>query len=201
MICGCPGNNTLVPGFINKLFVLEYFKYPSDNQSLVNGTTITLLFEKNGALSGNSGCNAFSGNYEIEPDNEITISNLSSTEMYCETPEGVMDQEQTYLTILGKTISYQDNETILILHSDNQTSLVFKLPTVTAYYNGVEEILILSRPVTFPLSESDANFISTESECDGQLTLQDGDWTFSSPYEYPYCEIKIQANVFCFHFG
>jgi len=108
--------------------------------------------------------------------------------------------------MLGKIISFQDIGTRLTLHSYNQTSLNFKCPAITAHYGWGDETIILSRPVTFPLNETDAYLISTESDClcDGQLTLQDGYWIFYCCDEYPDCEIRINQNngeVFCSHFG
>ena len=45
---------------------------------------VTLNMDKDGKLGGNSGCNAFGGNYEFKKPNKIKISRIISTKMYCE---------------------------------------------------------------------------------------------------------------------
>ena len=67
------------------------------------GTTITLAFDDSGAVSGNSGCNSYSGNYTVN-GTSLSIGPLISTQMACE-PD-VMDQEQLYLSALQGAASF-----------------------------------------------------------------------------------------------
>lgn len=59
---------------------------------------ISLQFTNEGNVTGNSGCNSYSGTYTMS-GNSITISGFAVTMMYCGEP-GVMTLEQTYLTVL-----------------------------------------------------------------------------------------------------
>jgi heat shock protein HslJ len=68
--------------------------------SVVNGTSVTLSFGADGDASGVSGCNHYSGHYEVT-GSHITISRIAVTEMNCADPAGVMEQERAYLKALG----------------------------------------------------------------------------------------------------
>ena len=59
---------------------------------------ISLQFSDGGNVTGNSGCNSYSGTYTVSGNN-ININGFAVTLMYCGDP-GVMTLEQTYLTVL-----------------------------------------------------------------------------------------------------
>lgn len=67
---------------------------------VLNGTTVTLAFGDGGRITGSAGCNHYFASYEVKGTG-ITIGQAGSTEMYCTTP-GVMEQESTYLSLLGQ---------------------------------------------------------------------------------------------------
>jgi heat shock protein HslJ len=73
--------------------------------SVLPGTTLTLAFGKNGHADGSGGCNAFGGPYTTTPP-KISIGPLTSTQMACSTPNGVMDQEASYFAALGSAATY-----------------------------------------------------------------------------------------------
>ena len=67
----------------------------------IGDTVITAEFDGSEAtLGGSAGSNSYSAGYTIA-DGRPTLSALAWTERACLDPEGVMDQEQTYLTALG----------------------------------------------------------------------------------------------------
>ena len=84
----------------------------------ITGTTITLEFTERG-FRGSAGCNSYSGGYQVRGDN-ITVSEIASTLMACMEPEGIMEQEQAYLSILRatQTHSITDNN-LTIICGDN----------------------------------------------------------------------------------
>ena len=64
--------------------------YNNGNQAVigvVEGTTLTASFSKDGSMSGNSGCNDFNGPYKIDGD-QITIGPLASSMKMCSDPAG-----------------------------------------------------------------------------------------------------------------
>lgn len=74
--------------------------------SLILGTEITAQFGEDGTLSGFGGCNSYSTMYEADGEN-ITIELAAATMMFCESPEGVMEQEAQYLAALSTAVTYR----------------------------------------------------------------------------------------------
>lgn len=83
---------------------------------VLEGTTLTASYGKDGSMSGNSGCNAFNGAYKIDGD-QITIGPLASSMKMCSDPAGVMDQEAQYLAALQSAASYQIEGNVLQLRT------------------------------------------------------------------------------------
>ena len=102
-------------------WLLESYGIVGHTQTTLLGTEITLAFdnEENG-ISGSAGCNDYFAEYHTS-DRFISIGRLGSTRMYCQDPQGIMEQELKYLEILQKSESYviQDNE-LIILSSGSQ---------------------------------------------------------------------------------
>jgi heat shock protein HslJ len=72
---------------------------------LLTGTEITLKFGADDQVSGKSGCNTYSGGYKTSGD-QLKVGPLASTMMACESPAGVMEQEQQYLAALQNAATY-----------------------------------------------------------------------------------------------
>ena len=86
--------------------------------SVLAGSTITANFGQDGTLSGNGGCNQYSGSYAATGA-QITIGPLASTRMFCNDPAGVSDQEAQYLAALGTAATYQIEGTVLELRTQD----------------------------------------------------------------------------------
>jgi len=95
-----------------------------DNNTAIIGNSPTLAFEDD-MVSGNASCNIYSGSYQVEGET-ISFGPLARTEMYCMEPEGGMDQEQTYLEILGAAQRFELVDGILIIYSDSGKTLTFQ---------------------------------------------------------------------------
>ena len=67
-----------------------------------------------GTVSGVAGCNSYSGSYATDGDT-ITIGPLAATLMFCEQPEGAMDQEASYLRLLQEADGYRVSDDMLTL--------------------------------------------------------------------------------------
>ena len=97
----------------------EVTAYNNGQQAVVGvlvEATLTASFGEDGTLSGNSGCNNYTGSYEVD-GGQITIGPLASTMMMCSDPEGVMDQEAQYLAALQSAASYQIERNVLELRT------------------------------------------------------------------------------------
>lgn len=95
-----------------------------DGASPIEGSTITLSFA-DGRAAGNAGCNRYFGSCEVE-GKSLTIGALGSTKMACHDPEGVMNQEQRYLELLGAAERYEARDGELRITSAEGLELVFK---------------------------------------------------------------------------
>ena len=108
----------------NTTWVLESYGEQRNLQAVVEGSEITAVFDSaEGKVSGSAGCNNYFAGYEIK-NNELSISDAGSTMMFCGEPEGVMEQEQQYLALLGDAESFQIQDSQLrILSSDDRVLL------------------------------------------------------------------------------
>jgi heat shock protein HslJ/LysM repeat protein len=74
--------------------------------SVMIGTELTATFGADGTVTGSAGCNTYRAGYEVD-GNKISIGLPASTMMACAEPEGIMEQEQEYLTALSTVATYQ----------------------------------------------------------------------------------------------
>ncbi|MGJ8665524.1 MAG: META domain-containing protein [Patiriisocius sp.] len=74
-------------------------------------------------VTGNSGCNEFSGNYSIDVL-AISVGQLMATEMYCDEP--VMVVERAFMKALKETGSFNIEDGILTLYSKTDRSALLK---------------------------------------------------------------------------
>ncbi len=79
--------------------------YGEAQESTVEGTEVTLIFQEDGNAGGSGGCNTYTTEYETR-DGEISFSPIISTLMAC-TDEGVMDQEQGFFAALQQATNYE----------------------------------------------------------------------------------------------
>ena len=94
-------------------------------QAVLEGTEITATFNsKDKQVTGSAGCNTYYGNYQIKKD-ELSISMLAWTEMACLEPEGVIEQEQQYLSALQSAERYTIEDSELIIFCSGSWVLVF----------------------------------------------------------------------------
>lgn len=92
--------------------------------TLVPGTSITMDFGAGGPITGNAGCNSFSAGYSVN-GSAISITPPSSTQQFCESPAGVMDQEARFLASLPSAASFRiDGSQLEIQNGAGQIVLV-----------------------------------------------------------------------------
>jgi len=109
----------------DKDWVLESLGEKGNPQAVLEGTTVTARFDSAGQrVQGSAGCNSYFGDYEVD-GNDISFSAIGNTEMYCMEPEGVMDQETDYLTILRDSQSFKVTDGKLEITAGDQV-LVFQ---------------------------------------------------------------------------
>ena len=118
LLTACAGGNSAVGA---ELEGATWVLVELNGETPREGSRATLQFEGE-QLSGNAGCNHYGGNYRTQ-GNTIQVDNLFATEMACLEPEGILKQEQAYLTALGMANRFEVNEGELTLLVDQQPLL------------------------------------------------------------------------------
>jgi heat shock protein HslJ len=81
-----------------------------------------LEFNAEGGIAGSTGCNRFFGSYTVSGDT-LSFGQLGSTMMAC--PDEVMQQETSFLQLMGVVASYSIVDDTLTLSTADGQSLVF----------------------------------------------------------------------------
>lgn len=89
----------------------------------IPGTELSAFFD-DGELGGVAGCNTFFGGYETDADS-IVIGPVASTMAFCGEPEGIMEQELAYLTLLGEADGFTRDGDSLKLSSGGNVLITF----------------------------------------------------------------------------
>jgi heat shock protein HslJ len=84
--------------------------------TVVAGTTVTLRFAEDNRASGSTGCNNYSGTYQVRGDN-ISFSRLVSTRRAC-LDQNANEQEQRFLSTLGAASRFRLSSNRLTILSD-----------------------------------------------------------------------------------
>ena len=120
------------------------------------GVTVTAKFDA-GQLSGNNGCNSYTGTYTVDGSN-LTITPGASTMMACQEPQSTV--EQAYMAALPLVTTFATAEGGLTLTYGDGQALVYKAgPSgltgtsweVTGYNNGKEAVVGLAAGTTISL--------------------------------------------------
>jgi heat shock protein HslJ len=118
---------TPVPGnpLQNGTWTLMGIQGESGSIPVLNGTTITAVFGTDGKITGSSGCNEYFSSYQVS-GNTMTVGPVGQTKMSCGSPPGVMIQESTYIAMLQNAVTFQVNDTMLVIDTGGNTSLLFE---------------------------------------------------------------------------
>ncbi len=73
---------------------------------VVDRSTPYIMFARNGQVSGNTGCNSFSGNYTID-QGSIAMGNLAATSRAC--VPALMDQQARFMAVASNIVRYTIN--------------------------------------------------------------------------------------------
>jgi hypothetical protein len=96
------------------------------------GSTITLTLDRDGKLSGNGGCNGYSGSWTAPGPQRISVGDIASTDMACGEPDGVMAQEYAYLSGLAETATWvrRGDMTVTFASRGEPSYLIFEAERV-----------------------------------------------------------------------
>jgi heat shock protein HslJ len=98
------------PAFVNISGVEWHLQaYKTETNTLappLNDTKITAFFSADGKITGKSGCNFYTGDYQFDQNSNVTIKELASTAMAC-LQNQIMEQENIYLKDLRSATSFE----------------------------------------------------------------------------------------------
>ena len=101
-----------------------------DGEAVLPGSETTLTFEVD-RIHGRGGCNNYFASYTLSEDGNIEFGPAGSTMMYCNEPEGVMEQEISFLQVLAEVSKVSiDGEQLILEDEAGSSRLVFQLISV-----------------------------------------------------------------------
>ena len=93
---------------------------------VIQGTEVTLEFDEHG-IAGFMGCNSYRGPGEFE-NGSITVDRQYSfsTAKLCEEPDGLMEQEERYFSLMQQATRYGIYDNGLFMQTDDDMFLLFQ---------------------------------------------------------------------------
>ena len=108
---------------------LESYGEQDDLKAIIEDTEITATFNSaKDEVSGSGGCNTYFAKYEVK-GSKLSIFEMAFTEMACISPEGIMEQEQVFLSLLTNAQSFQADDTTLTIFCSGGQTLYFTTAT------------------------------------------------------------------------
>ena len=120
LLAACGGDRQSADPLAGTSWRLLFYR----KSTVLEGTETTIHFE-NGEISGSAGCNSYFGMYQINGQN-ITTSQIGATEMYCDEPAGLWEQEVFFLETLGDAQRYELSEGRLMIFRSDGEALTFE---------------------------------------------------------------------------
>lgn len=103
-------------------WVVDELVVDGSSTAPMDGSSITATFE-DGGVGGISGCNSYSGSYELD-GSSIAFGPMATTLMFCD--EGLMTQEQAYLVLLDSAEEYEvSGDTLTMLSGSGDTLITY----------------------------------------------------------------------------
>jgi heat shock protein HslJ len=91
------------------------------SSSSIQAAQQTLVFDNQGMISGNAGCNNYFGTYQVE-GNTLTFNEIGSTKMFC--GDGLMAEESAFLTALQEATAYKNTSGSLQIFAADDSTLI-----------------------------------------------------------------------------
>jgi heat shock protein HslJ len=124
-------------GLLEHEWHLEAFGTVGEEDEILPGTSITLSFEREGSLSGTSGCNRYSTTFQAGPSGELSIRAFATTQMEC--AEETMYQERAYLGAFADMTAFDVGaDSLQLFYGDYEYAMIFRGETRSDSESGVE---------------------------------------------------------------
>jgi heat shock protein HslJ len=122
--CGAPAAAADLGGTTWKL--VSYGPPASATPAIPNASA-TLTFDKDGKVSGNAGCNSFSGNYTLS-GSQVSFGPIAATLMACS--DASMQQEAAVFSVLAGSRKYKLDAGVLTIFSESGDSVITFAPVL-----------------------------------------------------------------------
>ena len=149
--------------------------------TVLEDTYITAKFKDN-QVSGSAGCNTYSGAYE-RTTTDLTVGSLNITQMSCSTPEGSMEQETQYLTLLQSSAFFNIDQKLSIMNQANEKTLVYDAAVIGTIITAGEAALPENSVVQVTLS--DVSIADAEAVVIGEQIINNPSG-FPIPFQVTY---------------
>jgi heat shock protein HslJ len=105
--------------------LMSYKDNAGETVNALSRSTTTALFQAN-QVTGIAGCNNFNASYQTTR-NKLSFGPVATTRKVCNTPLGIMQQENAFLAALDSTVSYKLSRNALeMIDSRGNTLLTFR---------------------------------------------------------------------------
>jgi len=122
------GKYTISPITANKTldntawYLTSYLRKDGIPVRLSNSTRISALFGKENIVTGSSGCNSYSGHYNLSGTN-LSFSKIVGTKMVCQ-DQTTMETESVYIKLLEQVAMVSGHDMNLTMTDRNNTTLL-----------------------------------------------------------------------------
>jgi heat shock protein HslJ len=124
VISGC---ESTPPGLSDSHWLLESYGNGQAPSQVLAGTSITLNFGLEAkTVVGTAGCNSYGSECSVSGQS-IQFSNFYQTEVECNRPTGLMDQERQYLALLTQSVSFTISGNNLTIDCTGDRVLNFRI--------------------------------------------------------------------------
>ena len=115
--------------FVDTTWGLINFRTPTAVTSSLLGADISILFADDGTISGNAGCNDYTGTYTggVDTTGDLTIDSVERGSEVCTDPAGVAEQEQGYTAALESVAGFEIvANRLTLLDADGRDAATFE---------------------------------------------------------------------------
>ena len=109
-----------MPGGGASMTAIEWRPTMVGAEEIASDSGMFVLFEVDGSITGNGGCNSFFGSLQTT-QGELSVGELGSTRMAC--PSEIMDQEMAFMKALQDATQFEIGENILQLRGEGDDLL------------------------------------------------------------------------------
>ena len=177
MLTACGGGGSSLTGS-------EWILTALEGQPLIAEAPITAAFTEELQVGGTSGCNTYSGSYEVDGDT-ISFGLMATTRVAC--PQPIMQQETSYLTVLERTQTYAVTDDLLTLYGPGGVELaVFAVESqdlagtawsVITYNTGTQAVRTVVDDTAITATFDEGGQIAGNASCNeysGPYATEDG---------------------------